>query len=322
MPIDPVSQAVLATASKEALSQIVRRLVKRTDKVGKEVSKDFTVLGQEMCVLCPESTQKFSIAFETKKDHLLPKKKKFRFGEIRSVELRQARSLKSLTDAVILQDDGFDINLKSLPPGELYILDMEYSIDEKNFIDSLVSKHVASDAPSEDTREYWMDAQLKHPSVFKDLYENVSVRDLDFGVDVGIHQAIKLNIPGIFKQQLETMVELMKKKGRSEKFRLMMRLQQLQKRKYGGRELDILKELQDLFFPSKFRDFVEVKQQFRYSDCLRGTDFYDMLPFPTWPKSMNVISRTNLDLDTPTANGLLLYRQKDFTKAIKEIFGE
>ena len=95
----------------------------------------------------------------------------------------------------------------------------------------------------------------------------------------------------------------------------------VRKRKAKGKELlEILRRMQKLFSSRVFRNFVDVKRDFRYYDCLRGTDYYS-LPFPTWPKFMTVISRTNLDLRKPAAVGILEYKRKDFRKAVEKIFG-
>jgi hypothetical protein len=84
--------------------------------------------------------------------------------------------------------------------------------------------------------------------------------------------------------------------------------------------LDILKELQKLFLSSKFQDFIEVKDDFHYSDCIRGVDIYGTLPFPTWPKSMKVVSRTDLNFDTPATNGTLIYKKGNFITELDKIF--
>lgn len=165
-----------------------------------------------------------------------------------------------------------------------------------------------------------MSAQLKHVGVLKKNYYSVNLRDVPFIVDVAIHHDVRITVPGIYRKQLETFVEITKKKGRSEKYKDLMQLQRLQKLKYGGVELATLRDLFELFTPTRFRQFIEVLRDFYYSDCMRGSDFYDTLPFPTWPKTMKVISRTDLNLDKPAADGTLVYRYNDFISEIKKLF--
>ena len=79
--------------------------------------------------------------------------------------------------------------------------------------------------------------------------------------------------------------------------------------------------MQTLFLPNKFSTFVNVKEDFSYYDCERGLNFYDKLPFPTWPRTMKVVSRTDLNLNKLTATGSLLYKKDDFLDKIKKILG-
>jgi len=64
-----------------------------------------------------------------------------------------------------------------------------------------------------------------------------------------------------------------------------------------------------------------VEQDFRYHDCFRGVDYY-AAPFPTWPKFMTVVTRTDLNLSKPAAEGFLEFNQKDFKTKINDIFKE
>ena len=59
---------------------------------------------------------------------------------------------------------------------------------------------------------------------------------------------------------------------------------------------------------------------FRYSDCIRGKELYDAIPFPTFPKSIKIVSRTDLSLDKPANEGRLIYKKKNFQKKISKIF--
>ena len=312
-----------STAGKEIAERAVKSIVQKADSVEQMLRDDFRIEGQEMTVLCPEGVQKYSIAMEPKTSHILPKSVKFSYGIPKRVELRQVMGLLNLSDAIETTTDGFKVKLNKLNPGELYILDVEYRMDDHRFLDALVDRTIPRDVPhtpDESIRQYEMSAQLKHLSVIKQKYYNVNLRDVDFTVDIAVHQDVKTTVPGIFKQQLETLVEFSKKKGRSEKFKLMMRHLQLQKQKYGGKELDILENLYEFFTPMRFRRFVDVQKDFHYSECMRGSDFYDTLPFPTWPKSMKIVSRTDLNLETPAAEGVLAYKHADFVSEIGKLF--
>ena len=328
MLIDPLTGTAVATVASSAgrivAEKAIQSLIKKATSIEETTKNGFKIEGREMTILCPDRIQKYSISLTPKKTGVLPKSLKFSNGIPKRVELRQIMGLSQKKEAIKMTNDGFKINMKPLTSGELYILDLEYPIENPRFIESLVERTIPRDVPhksEEDTVEYEMSAQIKHVGVLKQQYCGVDLRDVDFTVNVAVHQDVKTTIPGIFHEQLETMVELSKKKGRSEKFRLMMKQMQLQQSKYGGKELDILHELYDCFTPQSFKQFVEIKKDFSYHDCERGSDFYDTLPFPTWPKSMKVVSRTDLNLDKPAADGVLVYQHSDFISEIEKLFG-
>lgn len=314
---------VAKSAGKEVAERVVTSIVKKANSVEKVFKNDFEIEGQEMTVFCPEGIQKYSMSIIPKDTNILTKNVKFNNGVPIRLELRQVMGLSNITDATEITTTGFKIDPKKLDPGELYILDVEYKIDDRRFVDALVDRTNPKDLPhkpNEDIRQYEMSAQLKHLRVLKQKYYNVNLRDVDFTVDIAVHQDVKTTIPGIFKQQIETLVEFSKKKGRSEKFKIMMKHMQLQKQKYGGKELDIIDNLHGLFTENKFKQFIDIQKDFSYSDCTRGSDFYDALPFPTWPKSMKVVSRTDLNLENPAAEGILAYKHSNFISEIEDLF--
>jgi len=280
-----------------------------------------------MRIECPQSIQHYSIAFETNRPSFLSlnKKKKFPFGKVRRVTLRPIISLQQIPDAVRRIDEGFEINLRKLQPDTTYILEADYFIENKQFIDSLVNKTISKESLGEEKKEYWIVAQLKHLDVLKQQFGYIEIKDIDFGINVSVCNELKMKIPSIFKQQLETAVNILSKAhgGRDETFKLLQLQRQLaraQRKKYFGEVFEILNNIQELFSSITFRNFVEVQKDFHYFDCMPGKDFYETLPFPTWPKSMMVISRTDLNFNNPVADGLLIFKKRSFLDELDKIF--
>jgi len=321
--MDPSS--LLGVAGREIVTATIKEMRKRSKNIDKTLSEEFKIRGKEMRVECPQSIQHYSVVFETKGSRILPKKKKFNFGKVRRVSLRPIMSLQPVSDAVSYTENGFEINLKKLEKDTLYLLDVDYFIEDRRFIDALVNRNVAKESVGDETKEYWMVAQLKHLDVLKHEFGYIELKDLDFGVDVSVYNEIKMKVPSIFSQQLETAVKLLSKHhgSRDEQFKLLVQHQQLlhaRKEKYYGEIFEILEEIQEIFSPLTFRRFVDVQKDFHYYSCERGKDFYETLPFPTWPKSMKVISRTDINFNRPAADGLLIFKKGDFIDELEKIF--
>lgn len=321
-----MAEGVLGSAAARAAAERgIREVAKRVDAIEQRARDEFEISGQEMTILCGEKLQKYALSLTPRVSHILPKKVRFPGGVPHQVDLIQVRGLSRPEGALELTEDGFAINMKGLSTGELHLLTIEYDIPDSRFLDSLVDRVSPWDTPhrsNEKTREYEMSAQLRFLDVLKRKYAGVSLRDVPLTVGVAVHQDIKTAVPPILIQQLENLLEISRPKGRSDMFRLAMRQYQLQRHKHGTRGLDHLKDVRELFTPPVFSKYVDIEKDFRYFDCFRGKEFYDNLPFLSWPRDMKVISTASLSLDKPQAEGRLVYRHAEFVDRIKSATGE
>lgn len=320
MTVDAVKTALplAGAAAKPLIQKAMEKILNRAKGVDQNITDAFHVNGREMTILCPESIQKYSLSIVAKESGFFNKKARFELGKVRRTTIRSVAGLQSV-DAITILDNGFELNLKKLKPGEIYVLDVEYSLDDPNFLETLVNREVVNETPEADSTKYWMVAQLKHLESLKSQYGRIDLRDVDFNVNVGVHQDVNTKIPSGFKEQMETLAQLTKKKGRGEKFKLFQKLLQIQNTKYGGRELEVLGSIMEVFSPIAFRKFVDVTSDFHYSNCEKGSGMYDY-PFVMWPKFMRVTSRTDLGLDKPASNGTLVYKRREFMTELERIF--
>jgi len=320
MTPDPIISSIATSAGKTIAEEGVKSISKRMLNLNKEINDTFNILNEDITIICPENIQKCSTIFENNSSILKKRKKKIKGGKVRRATIRAIRSSGNYNDAINYLSDGFEINLKKLPPDDIYILDVDYFIDDPNFLDSFISKHKSNDIPFKDykddgIREYWMHAELKHPKILREKYGKFDFQDVDFKVDVGIQQDVSTEINPKFRKEINQLCQLigennpraMFKRGsayiNSKKFRT-------------TNTNDILADLQELFTSTFFEDFVEVSDDFNYFDCERGVNYHDDLPIPTWPKTMEVISRTDITLKTPAASGKLIYKRNKFIDEI------
>ena len=308
----------VASIAKPAIKHGVEKIIKLANNIDHNISDAFTIQGREITILCPESIQKYSMSLSSKEVGFFNKKVKFELGSVRRANIRSIVGLKNI-DAIKPLDNGFELNLKKLKPGEQYVLDAEYFLNEPNFIESLVNREVVDETPENNSTKYWMVAQLKHLESLKSNYCRIDLRDVDFNVDVGVHQDVVTKIPSHFKDQLETISELTKRKGRGEKYELFKKLQHIQNTEFGGKEYKILGDILNIFSPPNFKKYVDVKKDFHYSACEKGNTMYDF-PMIMWPKFMKVTSRTDLSLDHPASRGELIYNRGSFKSEIDKIF--
>lgn len=313
---------VFSEATKAIVIRFMKETITRANIAEKIISQDFKIEGEEFSIKCPERIQTHSISFRITKSLLSKHSKKFD-GPVRRVTLKSLAPLRDLTRQAIqyTDDGGFRIIYDPLKSGEIYLMEIEYDIDP-NLISSLVKKNSALESSNERTKEYWMHAELKHLDIFKEKYKNVEIKDLDFFVDVAVHEDIATSIPPAFKRELETIIKWIQTNSREEKIKL-SHVHLKQKRSMelpkNFNFIEAIKNLQEVFLDRNFRTFVEVERDFYYYESRRGVDLYN-LPFPTWPRTVTVISRTTLDYEHPASEGELKYKHYLLKKKVEEIF--
>ena len=316
-PLDTsISKIALATAQ-PIIEKGVRKLIDKVKETDNIISENFEIEGKETSIFCPERLQKYSLLLEVKKSNIFKNILEFRNGSVKRVTLRSMMGLQKI-DAISISKQGFNINMKMLSEGEKYILDIEYYLDDDGFLDALIERKRPKDVPNADSIRYWMVAMLKHPEAMKGEYGRMDLYDVDFSVNVGIDQDLDTKVPKIFRNQLEQLAKVAGPLGRDEIVREYYKLRQLKSKNYGTEALELLGKLQALFIPQKFSSYIEVKDDFAFGTIERGINEFDV-PL-SWPRFMNVISRTDLTLEKPTAKGFLVYKKNEFLEEVSKIF--
>jgi len=202
--------------------------------------------------------------------------------------------------------------------GELN-LKFELECEVERVVNDLVRKDHQIESVGEESNTYWLHAQFKELSNLQRLLRRMDLLDIPFIVNVAVHQDVKTKFPARRQHELELIAKWARELDRTRKN--VLSFEHLQLKSARPREKDITKllcDLQDLFLPHRFRSFIDVIEDFYYSDCFRGADFYDQIPFRTFPKWMSVLCRTDLSIERPASEGELLYKKASFLEAVEE----
>jgi len=304
------------------------RVAEMVYKIWEKIPKT-KILNQEATINVPESVVEYSIAISVPKNlRNIRRNIEFPYSSIEEISVACLHPLpRKLRNVVskIQHPDGstsYVLSPKSLPSDvETISVSVTYHVNEPSLIDDLVERTKAHEPGGPDKNEYWMHACLKHPKVLKNNYGRFDLRDVDVTLNVGIHNELKNTIPASFVRRLRIFFEIMQETDPRRQFRVIPQLRRLARTETAGKEFKILSELELLFYPNEFKRFVEVIKDFRFSGCYRGSDLYDELPIQVIPKSMNVISRTDLTLEKPVAEGTLIYKRDLFIETLKNIMG-
>lgn len=291
------------------------------EKVWRKI-KTLDIIGQELTLRVPENVAEYTVTIDVHRHRPLSRKLTFPVPEILGIKINSIPTLASENQAVLRGQEGLEIHFSNLSKNaDTLLFSFECIIPNTRFIDNLVQRNVEREASSLETREYWLHAQLKYVEALRTRYGRLDVRNLDLLVNVGVYQEIKTSIPFSLIRELEVIRDWIRTTDRERKFKLDREHLKIS-RMPGHREVhDMLTTLQEIFLPKNFESFIEVMRPFYYSDCARGTMYFD-IPYYSLPKTMNVIARTNLSLDIPAAEGKLIYKKDNIKNEISGVIGK
>jgi hypothetical protein len=319
LSVAALSKVVLGKAGRQAAERGVIEASKRADQLRTILTGNFHVDDQEVTIHCPEQVETVSIAFRAKAG-LIGQKVKFPGGRPKRAHLRPLHGLGDVSSSALrVIPEGFEIQTGSLGGDGLYLLDVEYDLESPGFVDALVERKAPIETPRGASTEYWLEAQLKHPAALRPDYGRFDLRDVQFDINVGIAENLKTVVPGSLIRELETAVALLKESDYHKKEALGRAHIVAMHQRGRGSTTELLGSLQSFFLPDNFRHYLDVRQDFRYGDCERGQSLYETLPIPTWPRSMKVISRTDLSLDQQAAHGTLTYKHDEFVTEVGRV---
>jgi len=312
---------IISSAGKVIAEKGTEEIVENASKIYEIIRGSYTPLSQEIIVECPENKQKYSIAFEAKGGYL-PKKIKFLNGKPVRVNLRPLRSGQDISNAINLLENGFELSTSAMSKEDLFLLDIEYKISNPDYLNSLVERNRAKEVPKDKEDEYWMHAELKHPKALKTKYGRLDLRDIDFTVDVGITEDVNLIIPPSFRTEMEASIQVLDELNPRDKYvKGLWQIRAKKTRKNKKNIIAVANNIQNLFLPQKFCNFIEVKQDFRFMECMRGQNYYENISSLYLPKTMEIVSRTDLGLEKFASHGVLIYKKESLLTQISKIIG-
>jgi hypothetical protein len=286
-----------------------------------DVLKPYDILNREIEIKVPELIGEYSIALAVTRK-LTAKRFSLQFpasSGIFDITVHSLDFFIPIRDFFVFTGDSWRSDVSRLPRGvDKLLMKIRFRLPDASFLDNLVRRDTPREVPGEEKHEYWMHAQIRHPEALKGIYGRLDLCDVPFGVNVGVHQEIRNVIPREFVDSLRAQKELGHTTDTEKRLKLALEIARTRTR-YTGKEHSYFSELQDLFLPGGFKKFISVTPPFEYSTCNRGPDFYG-ITFPTFPQSMEVVSRTNLNLEKLAAQGILTYSKKQLLGDVRKIF--
>jgi hypothetical protein len=303
----------------------ISRIFKVTEVIDRILleSKAFNITSKDFQLKSLEGTLEYSVVVSPKSS-LKIKSISFKDIDLRRILITSSPGFSEVKGSISRIEEGltrgFILDPTKLDPSaKEFLFRFEIESEIEPFMKELVRRDHQIDSVGEESNTYWLHAQLKELQLFKEALRKLNLLDIPFIVNVGVHQDIKMKFPTRRQKELEIIAQWARELDRERKRRLSFEHITLKRTRPKEKEItQLLRDLQALFMPQTFKSFIDVRKEFHYSECFQGTDFYDEIPFRTYPKWMSVLSRTDLSLEKPAAEGELVYKRKRFQDAIEE----
>lgn len=218
-------------------------------------------------------------------------------------------------------DEKLIIDLKPALKFDLFSIEISYRMDDE-FLKGLVRAR-SSPEPLRDQVRYELSAQLRNLEGLELGFSEVDIEEFPVSARVHIADRINMNVPKYVKELLKIETEILDERNPHAGMKvveLQRKKTQLLRRLGKASLADKIKDLSLVLTPSHFINYVKTIEDFKLHHCERGTEFFRALGMLQLPKSMNVISRTDLNLKKPAAKGTMIYESRKFDEEIAYMF--
>jgi hypothetical protein len=290
-------------------------------RIAKSLEPYLRIENRELSIRAPDRTGSLCVFATVKNNWRKPFARTVRFEhpEVYRLDVTSLPMGRSEDAAVSSIPGGFALDPSRLSDCDSLMLRFDFRLQSERFVDALVKVTTKRDVQDEHD-DYWITAQLRHPAALRANKCDIELQDVDFNVDVAVHQEIRNVVSQAFLDYLETTTALIRETDRSKRAQLAMRQLRQKRSGFARKGADLLREAQEMFNPPAFRKYVSVEHMFRFVQVQRGVDCYETLPSLTFPRAMTVVSRTDLNLECCAADGLVKYQKVSFQEALSDLF--
>jgi hypothetical protein len=250
-----------------------------------------------------------------------PKSKEFPLSQVYDVKMYGLKPIpKKIENATVQQGDRIVVDLTKGLKYDMFRLEVSYRM-EQEWLGALVHSR-SSPEPLEEALRYNLSAQLTDPSSLAKGFREVDIEEFPVTADVQIQESINATVP-VLKKMAEIEAEILSDYDphHGVKILALQKERHRLKTKLGkGDPTRKLRELMVFLRPTKFMTYVAVQPDFRFHYCEWGSDVFRTLGMLALPKKMEVISRTDLDLDRPASKGSMMFESGKFSTDVSEIF--
>lgn len=256
------------------------------------------------------------------------KSREFSLDQVYDVRMEALKPFPGPIEGSVHRGDGkIVVDLTKVLDYDMFRMEVSYRMEQESL--ARLVHYRSSPEPLQEAWKYHLSAQLIDPSSLTRGFNAVDVLDFPVKARVYIQENINTAFPilKVFKRLGEIEAEMLSDYDPRHATKMigLQRQRHLLKRKLGrGGPVEALRELLVLLRPTSFLRYLSADEEedFRLHECTWGTEFFETLGAISLPKQMEVVARTDLNLDKPAAKGTLVYESGKFSTDVNGILGK
>jgi len=161
---------------------------------------------------------------------------------------------------------------------------------------------------------YYLQSNITEPKLFKDVYDEFRVDNVDVAVKVAVEGCFSTAIPDRVTKSIRRTQRLIRASNQNDyrELRQVHRLRKGTKDSMEVSEFEAAQIIRNLASAEKFQDYVNVTSPYRREAIDRSNEQGFI------PDNVTVDVTTDLNLDQPAAKGKLQFQKEEYTEFIEE----
>ena len=218
-----------------------------------------------------------------------------------------------------VSDGYFVLDAKALPASERYLVEMEGTVDKRILKDFVYIKPAANRDNDDKNDKYWLEASIKKPSTLEKIYTDLEIDDINVGVVINIDKMFGLTVPKEIQEKAVAVNNLLKTSAsRFDRNLLLRAAVEYRRQETVSPSFDpqnFFRVIQKVTAQDLIRQHVNVDRPYDIGNIERPEKYVNIVP-----QSINVQAVTRLTLQTPIANGYLVFMREKYMEKLRAEF--
>ena len=215
-----------------------------------------------------------------------------------------------------LSDGHFVLDAKVLPASERYLIEMEGTVDERVLKNFVYIKPAANRDNDDESDKYWLESSIRQLNTLEKIYTDLEIEDVNIGVVVNIDKMFGLTIPKEVQEKAVAVTNLLRTSSsefdRNKLLRAAIAYKRQERISPSFDPENFFKVIQKVTAKDLIRQHINIDHPYDIGNIEQPVKYVNIVP-----QSINIQAITRLTLETPMANGYLVFKRKKYIEKLR-----